>query len=69
MISTQIAYWHGTVRRERVAKMLRNLKNVADTYDLVVREDDEKRAIVAISTNLSLWAASTFGVGQVYGNT
>jgi hypothetical protein len=49
--------------------MLRNLKNVAETYDLVVREDDEKRAIVAISTNLSLWAASTFGVGQVYGNT
>jgi hypothetical protein len=69
MISTQIAYWHGKVRRERVAKMLRNLKNVAETYDLVVREEDEKRAIAAISANLTLWAASTFGVGEVYGNT
>jgi hypothetical protein len=43
------------------------MKFVADTYDLVVRKGDEKRALVAITTILSLWAASRFGVGDVYG--
>jgi hypothetical protein len=69
MITTQIAFWHGTVKGEKVAKMLRNLQFVADTYDLVVRQEDEKRAIVAITGNLSLWAASKFGIGKVYGNS
>jgi hypothetical protein len=68
MIRTQIAYWHGTVKKERVGRMLRNMKFVADTYDLVVREEDEKRAIAAITANLTLWAASKFGVDEVYGN-
>lgn len=68
MISTQIAFWHGSVKREQVGKILRNLKFVAETYDLVVREEEEKRAITSITANLAFWAASKFGVGEVYGN-
>ncbi len=68
MICGQIAFWHGSVRHERVAKILRNFRFVADTYDLVVRVDEEKKAIAAITALLSLWAASKFGVGSVYGN-
>ena len=67
MISTQIAFWHGDVKEAQVRKMLRNIQFVADTYDLVVREEDEKRAIAAITANLALWAASKFGVNKVYG--
>jgi len=51
-----------------VGKILRNMKFVAETYDLVVREEDEHRAVTAITANLALWAASKFGVGEVYGN-
>lgn len=68
MIKTQVAYWHGSVRREQVGKILRNMKFVADTYDLVVRKDAEKHAIAAICTNLALWAASKYGVGEMYGS-
>jgi hypothetical protein len=68
MISEQITFWHGSVRPERVAKILRNLRFVADTYDLVVRSDEEKRAIASITALLMLWSASKFGVGTVYGN-
>ncbi|MBI4535850.1 MAG: hypothetical protein HY708_06195 [Ignavibacteriae bacterium] len=67
MIKTQVAFWHGVVTREQVGKILKNLQFVADTYDLVIREEDEKHAIVAITANLSLWAASKFGVNEVYG--
>lgn len=69
MISDQIAYWHGSVKRTHIQRILRNLKFVADTYDLVVRAEDEKRAIAAVTANLALWAASKYGVGEVYGNS
>jgi hypothetical protein len=68
MLRSQVAYWHGSVRREQIGRVLRNLKFVAETYDLVIREEDEKRTIAAISANISLWAASKFGVGEIYGN-
>ncbi len=68
MIRSQVAFWHGTVKREQIARILRNYKFIADTYDLVVREEDEKRAITAITANLALWAASKYGVDEVYGN-
>ena len=68
MLRDQVAYWHGSVRLEQVARVLRNLKFVAETYDLVIREEDEKRTIAALSTNLALWAASKYGVDEIYGN-
>jgi len=68
MIREQVSFWHGRVKKDQIRRMLRNMKFVADTYDLVVRKEDEKRAIAAITTLLTLWASSRFGVGQVYGN-
>ncbi|MBP1655101.1 MAG: hypothetical protein H6Q28_1657, partial [Bacteroidetes bacterium] len=63
-----VAYWHGTVKERRIRKILRNLRFVGDTYDLVVRAEDEKRAIAALTATLTLWAASAYGVGEVYGD-
>ncbi len=69
MLRSQIMYWHGSVRRREVTKLLRNYRFIADTYDLVVREEEEKRALVALATNITLWAASKHGVGEVYGSS
>ncbi len=68
MIRTQIPYWHGKVLARQVAKILRNMQFVADTYDFVIHEEDEKRALAAITAILALWAASKYGVGEVYGS-
>jgi hypothetical protein len=68
MIRTQIPYWHGKVQARQVNKILRNMQFVADTYDFVIHEEDEKRALVAITANLAFWAASKYGVGEIYGN-
>jgi len=68
MIRSQVVYWHGGVSREQLYRITKNLKFVADTYDLVVRIEDEKRAIAAVTATLTLWAASASGVGPVYGN-
>jgi hypothetical protein len=69
MLRAQVAYWHGSVRREQVDKILRNYRFIAETYDLVVRKDEEKKAIVALTTIVTLWAAGKFGVDEVHGNS
>jgi len=66
MIKSQIAFWHGTVEKRHIDKMLKNFQFVADTYDFVIHKEHEKRAIVAIAANITLWAASKFGVGKVF---
>ena len=68
MIASQVEFWHGDVPGESVRRILHNLRFIADTYDLVVREEDEKRAIAALSASLSLWAAGKYGVNPAYGD-
>jgi len=66
MILEQIIFWHGTVNRKKANKILDNMHFVADTYGLVIHEEDEKRAIAGITSVLSLWAASEYGVRKIY---
>lgn len=66
MVVDQVAFWHGWVERRRAAKVLENLHFVADTYGLVIHEEDEKRAIAGIASLLTLWAGGRYGVTPVY---
>ncbi len=66
MIVSQVDYWHGDVKRRRAFKILKNLHFVADTYGLVIHDQDEKRAIAGITSLLTLWATSRFGSPRVY---
>jgi hypothetical protein len=67
MMLESIDYWHGSVEVRSVRNILNNLHFVADTYGLIIHEDDEKRAIASITALLTLWTAAEFGVRQVYG--
>ncbi|MFN8580843.1 MAG: hypothetical protein U0163_07710 [Gemmatimonadaceae bacterium] len=66
MILDQVDYWHGEVNRQSASRVLRNMHFVADTYGLVIHEEDEKRAIAGISAILALWAASKVHVAPFY---
>ncbi len=66
MIVTQVDFWHGNVEKRHALKILENMHLVADTYGLVIPNDGEKRAIAAISSILTLWAAGKYGAGPVY---
>ena len=50
----------------RAFKILKNLHFVADTYGLVIHDEDEKRAIAGFTSLLTLWATSRFGSPRVY---
>ena len=62
MIKSEIDFWHGSVQRRKLERVVKNIWFVAETYDFVIHSEHEKRAIAAITANLSLWAAATFGV-------
>ncbi|MFA6541263.1 MAG: hypothetical protein WCT99_06630 [Bacteroidota bacterium] len=66
MILDQVAFWHGSIKKKSANKVLDNMHFVADTYGLVIHEEDEKRAIAGITSVLTLWAASEYGVRDVY---
>ena len=66
MVLGQVAFWHGWIERRRAAKVLENLHFVADTYGLVIHEEDEKRALAGITSLLTLWAGGKYGVTPVY---
>ena len=66
MMVDQVAYWHGWIEKRRARKVLSNLRFVADTYGLVIHEENEKRAIAGISALLTLWAGGRYGVTPVY---
>lgn len=66
MILDQVDYWHGSISRKAAFKVLQNMHFVADTYGLVIHDEDEKRAIAGITSILALWAASNYGVLAVY---
>lgn len=66
MIVSQVDHWHGAVDRRRALKILKNLHFVADTYGLVIHDEDEKRAIAGITSILTLWATSRYGSPKVY---
>jgi len=66
MIVDQLSFWHGGTERRRAEKILLNMHFVADTYGLIIHEEDEKRAISGITAILSFWACGKYGVNPVY---
>jgi hypothetical protein len=69
MVLDQVEFWHGWIERGQAAKVLENLHFVADTYGLVIHEEDEKRALAGITALLTLWAGGRYGVTPVYQGT
>ncbi len=66
MILDQVDFWHGAIERRAANKILDNMHFVADTYGLVIHEEDEKRVIAGITAILALWAAGEYGAAGVY---
>ena len=58
MLVETVSYWHGHTSEAQLRKVLSNMQFVAETYGLVVRSDEEKRTIAAISALLMTWATS-----------
>jgi len=58
MLLETVRYWHGQATDAQLRKVLANMRFVAETYGLVIRQEDEKRTIASFSALLMAWATT-----------
>lgn len=62
----EIVHWHGTPNYRELKKILDNMKFVADVYDLVIYEEDQKKALIDLSAILMMYACGKYGMDPIY---
>jgi len=67
MLIETVSYWHETLSEARLRKVLSNIQFVAETYGLVIREEEEKRTIAALAALLAIWATTHDPIDALYG--
>ena len=67
LLMSRVAYWHGDVNRDEVARVLRDLRFVSETYGLVIPASMSRRALADLSILISLWACADRGVDGMFG--
>ncbi len=67
ILMTRVVYWHGDVNRDEVARVLRDLRFVSETYGLVIPASMSRRALADLAIVMSLWACADRGVDPMFG--
>src|SRR6185503_1163574 len=67
LLMTRVVYWHGDVNREEVARLLRDLRFVSETYGLVIPASMSRRALADLAILVSLWVCADRGVDPMFG--
>ena len=58
MLIETIRYWHTQTTDAQLRRVLANMRFVAETYGLVIRQEDEKRTIASFAALLMTWATT-----------
>ena len=69
LLMTRVVYWHGDVNRDEVARVLRDLRFVSETYGLVIPASMSRRALADLAILISLWCCADRGVDPMFGAT
>ena len=62
----RIANWHGEPTYSELKKILANMKFIAEVYDLIIPEDDEKRAAIDLASILMMFSCGKYGMNPIY---
>jgi len=62
----QVAIWHGTPTQNELKKILQNMQFIADIYDFIIPTEDEKKALVDISSILMMYSCGKYGMSKIY---
>jgi hypothetical protein len=66
LLVKEIAIWHGTPTYQELKKLLNNLRFVAEVYDLVITQEEQKKALVDLSALLMMYACGKYGMDPIY---
>ena len=62
----QVANWHGIPTFYELNKILKNMRFVAEVYDLVIYTEDQKKALVDLASVLMMYACGKYGMDPIY---
>lgn len=66
LLVRQIANWHGSPTYRELQKILDDMKFVAETYNLVIYEEDQKKALIDLASLLMMYACGKYGMVPIY---
>lgn len=66
LLVKEIANWHGTPTYHELKKILKNMKFVAEVYDLVIFVEDQKKALIDLSSLLMMYSCGKYGMDPIY---
>jgi len=66
LLVRQVANWHGTPTYRELQKILDDMQFVAETYNLVIYEGDQKKALIDLASLLMMYACGKYGMDPIY---
>ena len=66
MLVEQVAYWHGSPNYSELRKVLNSMKFVAEVYNLVIYEEDRKKALVDLTSLLMMYTCGKYGMHKIF---
>lgn len=66
LLVRQIADWHGSPSYRELHKILHDMQFVAEVYNLVIYEEDQKKALVDLASLLMMYACGRYGMDPIY---
>lgn len=66
LLVTETANWHGSPTYPELKKILKNMRFVAEVYDLVISIKDQKKALVDIALLLMMYSCGKYGMDNIY---
>ena len=66
LLVRQVANWHGSPSYRELQKILDDMEFVADTYNLVIYEEDQKKALIDLAALLTMYSCGKYGMDPIY---
>ncbi len=66
LLIKETANWHGTPTYQELRHILKNMQFVAEVYDLVIYTEDQKKALIGLTSILMMYACGKYGMDPIY---
>ncbi len=66
LLIRSVANWHGTPTYHELDKILKYMQFVAEIYDLVIHTEDQKKALIDLTSILMMYSCGKYGMDPIY---
>jgi hypothetical protein len=66
MLVEQVVNWHGAPTYAELKNLLKKMKFIAEVYNLVIYKEDQKKALIDLSSILTIYSCGKYGMKKIY---